>query len=131
MTLEHSTRLRRCVAIISAAAGVVGLAAWTAPFHLHLVKSVPAANATIAAAPDSLRLWFSQTPELGVTSVKLTGPGTAAIALAPLAKRDSSLVVAAVKGKMATGAYTVVWRTMAKDGHVARGSYGFRVGASN
>lgn len=129
MTSVLSTRLRRSVAIVSAAAGVVALAAWTAPFHLHLVKSVPAADATVTAAPDSLRLWFSQVPELGVTTVKLTGPGAAAVALAPLAKGDSSLVVAAVKGKMAAGAYTVAWRTMAKDGHVARGTYGFKVGA--
>jgi methionine-rich copper-binding protein CopC len=118
------------VATITAGAAVVLLAAWTSPFHLHLLKSVPAANATVGMAPDSIRLWFSQTPELGVTSVKVTGPGTAVVALAPLAKGDSSLVVAGVKGKMAAGAYTVVWRTMAKDGHVARGTFGFTVGAA-
>jgi len=68
---------------------------------------------------------------LKVTSVKVTGPGTAPVSLAPLAKRDSSLVIAPVKGKMAAGAYTVVWRTMAKDGHVARGTFTFRVGAAS
>jgi methionine-rich copper-binding protein CopC len=28
---------------------------------------------------------------------------------------------------MASGAYTVTWRTMARDGHVARGSYAFTI----
>jgi len=36
-------------------------------------------------------------------------------------------VVAGVKGKMAAGTYTVAWRTMAKDGHVARGTFAFTV----
>jgi methionine-rich copper-binding protein CopC len=65
-----------------------------------------------------------------VTSVKVIGPGSSVVALAPLASADSAAVVAAVKGRMAAGAYTVTWRTMAKDGHVARGSFAFTVGAA-
>jgi len=131
MTHVLAFSFRRVAALVFAGVTVCALAAWTAPFHLHLVKSVPGANATVAAAPDSIRLWFSQPPELKVTSVKVTGPGTAAVSLAPLAERDSSLVVAPVKGKMAAGAYTVAWRTMAKDGHVAHGTFAFRIGAAS
>jgi len=131
MTHVLAFSFRRGAALVFAGVTVCALAAWTAPFHLHLVKSVPGANATVAAAPDSIRLWFSQPPELNVTSVKVTGPGTAAVSLAPLAERDSSLVVAPVKGKMAAGAYTVAWRTMAKDGHVAHGTFAFRIGAAS
>jgi methionine-rich copper-binding protein CopC len=122
--------VRRAAALATLLLGVSALTAWRAPFHLHLVKSAPAANASVAAAPDSIRLWFSQPPELKLTTVKVTGPGSATIALAPLTKGDSALVVAAVKGRMAVGAYTVVWRTMSKDGHVVRGTFAFKVGAS-
>src|SRR6185295_6677174 len=126
--LMHSL-LRSCArrgsATIALAFSVIVLAAWRAPFHLHLLKSTPAANATVKAAPDSIRLWFSQAPELKVTTVKVTGPGSTAVPLAPLARGDSSAVVAAVKGKMAAGSYTVAWRTMATDGHVARGTFAF------
>ena len=83
--------------------------------------------------PAQLALDFAhkaQSPELGVTSVKVIGPSNATVALAPLAKRDSAAVVAAVKGAMAAGAYTVAWRTMAKDGHVARGTFAFTVGTA-
>lgn len=104
------------------------MSAWAAPFHLHLLKSSPAANAIVSAAPDSIRLWFSQTPELKVTTVTVTGAGNASVPLAPLASADSATVVAAVKQKMAPGAYTVTWRTMARDGHVARGTFAFTVG---
>ena len=88
-------------------------------------KALYFARKTVAAAPDSIRLSFSQTPELKVTTVTVTGPGSASVALAPLASADSATVVAGVKGKMAAGTYTVAWRTMAKDGHVARGTFAF------
>ena len=122
-----SNQSRRAAIAVATFLGVIALSAWAAPFHLHLLKSSPAANATVTAAPAAIRLVFSQTPELNVTSIKVTGPGSAAVPLAPPASADSATVVAAVKGKMAAGAYTVAWRTMAKDGHVARGTFGFTV----
>ena len=126
MTVSNNTR--RAASVVATFLGVIALSAWAAPFHLHLLKSTPAANATVATAPDSIRLVFSQTPELKVTSVKVTGPGSAAVTLAPLASADSATVVAAVTGKMPAGGYSVTWRTMARDGHVARGTFAFTVG---
>ena len=123
------TRIRRGVALAAVLVSVTTLTAWRAPFHLHLVKSTPAANASVSAAPDSIKLWFSQAPELKLTTVKLTGPGTVGVDLAPLAKGDSALVIAGVKGKLGAGAYTVAWRTMSKDGHVVRGTFAFKVAA--
>ena len=129
MMLASNNRVRRRAALAAKTIALLALAAWRAPFHLHLLKSLPAANTTMASAPESIRLWFSQPPELAVTSVKVTGPGSTVVPLAPLSGGDSSLVVAPVKGRLAAGAYTVVWRTMAKDGHVARGSFAFKVNA--
>ena len=129
MTYSDTLRSRRVGALAAVVLGVATLTAWSAPFHLHLLKSVPAKNTTVTAAPDSIRLWFSQAPELKLTTVKLSGPGTAAIELSPLAKGDSGLVAAGVKGEMAAGAYSVAWRTMSKDGHVVSGTFGFKVGA--
>jgi methionine-rich copper-binding protein CopC len=123
------TRLGAALAI-AVMVGALGGAAAPPVFHLHLVKSAPAADATVDAPPEAIRLWFSQQPELAVTSVRVTGPrpATATIPLAPLARGDSaSVVVAPVKRKMAPGSYTVAWRTMAKDGHVARGTFAFTV----
>jgi methionine-rich copper-binding protein CopC len=118
---------RRLSHLAATAATVCCIAAWRLPFHLHLLKSIPEANATVVAAPDSIRLWFSQAPELKLTTLKVVGPGNAAVALTGLTSRDSAAVVAGVRGKMPSGAYTVTWRTMARDGHVARGSYAFTI----
>ena len=127
MPLSFPQRPARAAATVALAIGLVATSAWAAPFHLHLLKSSPQANATLTAAPDSIRLSFSQAPELKVTTVTVTGPGSAAVALAPLASADSATVVAGVKGKMSPGTFTVMWRTMAKDGHVARGTFAFTV----
>ena len=118
---------RRTAIVAAALATMTALSGARPAFHLHLVKSAPAANATVAASPDSIRLWFSQRPELAVTTVKVTGAGSAAVALAPLATGDSAVVIAPVKAAMAPGNYTVTWRTMAKDGHAIRGTFSFRV----
>jgi len=127
MPLSLAHRPVRAAAAVALAIGLMATSAWAAPFHLHLLKSAPEANATVAAAPDSIRLSFSETPELKVTTVTVTGPASTAVALAPLASADSATVVAGVKGKMSAGAYTVAWRTMARDGHVARGTFAFTV----
>ena len=120
--------VRRTRTVAASALLLLGLVAARAPFHLHLLKSLPPASATVDAVPDSIRLWFSQRPELAVTSVKVTGPGETTVGLAPLAQGDSAVVIAPVKAKAAMpGSYSVAWRTMSKDGHVVRGMFSFRV----
>lgn len=97
--------------------------------HLHLLRSDPAANDTVHVAPHAVRLWFSQRPELAITSIKLATAGGAAVALSAVT-RDTSAdapVVAAVAGAVAPGSYVVTWRTTAMDGHPATGQIPFVV----
>lgn len=102
-------------------------------FHLHLLSSNPAADATLATSPASLRLTFSEAPELAVTSVRLRGPGDHAVALGRLqrAPRDRATVVTAPRAPLAHGRYTVTWRTMSHDGHPMHGDFHFTVGAAD
>lgn len=96
--------------------------------HLRLEKSDPA-DSSLVAAPDSLRLWFSQHTELSVTRVALKNASGTAIALGPLVRgaQTDAPVTAAVTATLAPGAYSVDWRTMAADGHVVRGTIRFTV----
>ena len=118
------------VALLCSAPMIVGAAAR----HLKLIRSEPAANAALAASPTQVKLWFTQRPELTVTSVKVkSGTGTSVVerALAPLARSTAagSPIVARIGAALATGHYEVVWRTMARDGHVLNGVIPFDVGA--
>ncbi len=97
------------------------------PMHLKLDKSSPTADADLTSAPASVQLWFSQPVELPVTKVTIANAAKQEIAVKSLVKADDGAVVAPVSGEMAAGSYTVSWRTMAKDGHVIKGDFSFRV----
>lgn len=97
--------------------------------HAHgaLRRAVPASNARLTAAPRELRLTFNERVELAVARVTLAGPGGAPVALSPLAAAPDSahVVVAAIRGGLAAGAYTVTWQVAGRDGHPVRGRYTF------
>jgi len=93
--------------------------------HARLVRSTPAANATLTAAPTSLSLWFSEKPEVKFTVVTLTDSAGAAVTLGPPASIESNGVALPITGAMASGRYTVSWRTAASDGHATTGKYQF------
>ncbi len=97
------------------------------PLHLRLVKSEPAKHDTLSAAPTSIKLWFSQKPELAVTTVKLTASDGREIAVgaARLEEDPKRLVVADVTGAVTAGALTILWKTSSGDGHILRGEIPF------
>ncbi len=111
------------------------LAAGAAMLHLKLSRSEPSANAVLTAPPTQIKLWFTQKPELSVTSIKVkSGTGASAVerALAPLARAEATNapITASVGAALAPGHYEVVWRTMARDGHVLNGVIPFDVRAA-
>ncbi|HCU13014.1 MAG TPA: hypothetical protein DGB72_12895 [Gemmatimonadetes bacterium] len=97
--------------------------------HALLKRSDPAAGSTIAASPQLIRLWFSEQPELRMTSVSLTDASGRAFALgAPAAEQGTPLGVSLrVSESLPPGRYIVSWRTAASDGHPTRGSFSFIV----
>lgn len=110
----------------------VPMLAGASMLHLKLARSEPSANAMLTASPTQVKLWFTQKPELTVTSIKVkSGTGTAAVerTLAPLARGSAAdaPITAPVGAALARGHYQVVWRTMARDGHVLNGVIPFDV----
>jgi methionine-rich copper-binding protein CopC len=139
--MRHPTR--HLHASLAAAALVPGVAL---AFHLKLLRSDPAEGAVLTAAPQTVRLWFSQRAEAAVTRVRLVGPrgeialGAAQRAPAPPeaevprmptrpGREPEPPLVVPVRGAMPAGTYTVEWRTMAGDGHPVSGRVSFRLAA--
>ena len=99
-----------------------------AAFHTHLKRSAPANGARLTAPPAAVELWFSEKPELAVTSVTLRSSAGTTIPLSPLAlsdKSDTAAVVATPRATLAPGDYEIRWRTMSDDGHPAHGTLSF------
>lgn len=120
------------------AAALGGLVAVTAAFapqrtagglHLELERSEPAADSTVGEAPTEIRLWFTQSPQIDGTSVRVLPMGGEPLETgdARLADDDDQLVLTSVDTPLADGRYEVRWRAMARDGHVVRGTFEFRV----
>lgn len=101
--------------------------------HLRLLRSAPAADSTVSVAPRELRLWFSQRPELALTSARITmGSHTVATSRASLggSSGEGVLVILPIAGRLEPGVNQVAWRTMAPDGHVVSGEFSFTLAPS-
>lgn len=132
--VRDGVRLLARRAVTLALLAAVPAIAGAAMMHMKLSRSEPAANSVLRIPPKDLKLWFTQRPELTVTSVKLrSGSGASAVqrTLAPLARAaaDSAPIVVPVGVTLAPGHYEIAWRTMARDGHVLNGIIPFDVGS--
>jgi copper transport protein len=123
------TSQRRALAIVLAA--IVSLWPAIAWAHARLTRSEPGAKAELALVPSMIRLWFSEAPEVALTTITLRDSAGAAIALGPVTADSSKLGVSAgITRRLMPGRYTVVWRLAGRDGHPVSGSYSFVVLAS-
>jgi methionine-rich copper-binding protein CopC len=97
--------------------------------HVHLLRSEPAANDTLHVAPTVIRLWFSQAPELAITTVRLATVSGKSIAVGRPARDTASdaPIVTQVQGAVGPDAYVINWKTTAPDGHPASGQIPFVV----
>lgn len=125
----RGTFVRAVALLLVVAPGVAGAAL----MHLKLERSEPAANAVLKAPPTTVRLWFTQKPELSVTSIRLRfdgGPSADDRVLTPLsraAEAGAPITAPLRGGVLAAGRYEIVWRTMARDGHVLNGVIPFEI----
>ncbi len=121
--------LRRSLAALAlAAVPALSSAADPAAFHNHLVKAAPAIDGKVSQPPTQLVLWFSEAPELKLSSVKLRSAAdtTQLVATGPVvAGPEPKSIAAPVTGKLAPGSYEVVYRTAGTDGHIVHGKYRF------
>lgn len=101
------------------------LFAWA---HATIVKSEPAKDAQLSAAPAAIVLTFNEDIESAFSSVKLHRHGGKAIAIEK-AKVDTAdkKVLRAVVPALAQGKYTVKYSTMGRDGHKRAGTFDFAI----
>lgn len=112
---------RRFPSILLAA---IALAGFNVHAHTELSSSVPADNAVVTAAPESITLLFS-------TDVRLTGltmeeaAGTAIdLGSIPTATQQEFVIPAP---ELQPGSYRVTWRAVGADSHVVSGEFRFEL----
>lgn len=98
--------------------------------HFALDRSAPEADATVES-PSEIRLWFTQEPQDGTTSIRLVEAEDAGVHVMDVVQDadDPTSFSVALHGTLPPGTYTVSWRGMGQDGHVVRDSFQFSVAA--
>ena len=98
--------------------------------HLALSKSAPAAD-EVLASPSEIRLWYTEAPVGGLTSVQLSDAGGNAVPIgdAEADPADPKVVVFPMQGTLALGRHVVAWSTVGADDHEVFGRFSFTVTA--
>jgi putative copper export protein/methionine-rich copper-binding protein CopC len=114
------------------AAGLaVGVFAGGEPASAHAlaVSSNPPPGATLAQAPTTVTIVFSEAPDPRLSTIEVLDSGGSAHQVghsSPVAGEANTLQVAV--GPLSPGVYSVNWRTISRvDGHLANGSFAFGV----
>ena len=121
--------MRKTVSTLSATGALFLFLTGFSAFHVHLAKSEPMADSTVATAPHDIKLWFSAPVEVAVTTVHLTDAAGHAVATgtATRGREANAPVTIPITGTVGPGTYHVAWRAMARDDHVVRGTFAFTV----
>lgn len=97
--------------------------------HFDLKQSAPAKDAHVMGSPSEIRLWFTQAPQEGTTSIRLVTSAGDEAATGDVVQdpSDPTVFSVPVTGTLANGTYTVSWRALGQDGHVVRDTFSFMV----
>jgi methionine-rich copper-binding protein CopC len=94
--------------------------------HAVLVRSTPAAHATVKAGDLPITLIYNSRIDASRSALVLVGPDGKRQPLA-VEKQAGPNVMAAKAVGLKAGSYTVEWQALSTDGHVTRGTIEFRV----
>ncbi|MGH2536784.1 MAG: copper resistance protein CopC, partial [Candidatus Promineifilaceae bacterium] len=119
------------LAVILLAAGLL-LAAGRAEAHGGIVRSEPAANASLEAAPARVSIWFTEPVEPGLSRIQvLDAAGQGVDGGDGQVEPAEPTRLSVGLPSLPDGAYTVAWRNVsAVDGHALEGVFRFGVGVA-
>ena len=129
--MNHIKVARRGLLAAAFAVGLMVLMAGpfssSAVAHNELLKTDPAAKATVKASPARIQFWFEEEPDMSVTKVMVKGPSGPVPATVHIT--SAKVLAADFKSKLAPGEYTVTWQTAGDDSHISKGQFSFTVAA--
>lgn len=121
--------IRRSLMTITVVVIASAFSLWpsTAYAHAELVDSSPSAGETLVQAPEQVRLSFSDVVQQLGGSVTVTGADGQRYDSPETLRTSAAEVVVELRGLAASGPYTVIYRVVSSDGHVAQGTYDFQL----
>ncbi|MCC6209104.1 MAG: copper homeostasis periplasmic binding protein CopC [Gammaproteobacteria bacterium] len=114
-------------------AGLLGallMIAWplAASAHTHLEKSDPADNSSLATAPQSVQLWFSEKVAAEWSKIVVTDSAGKRMDQQEVISSEADPEHIQVDlNPLTSGTYKVDWNVISGDGHRVKGSFSFSV----
>ena len=96
--------------------------------HAYLVKSIPTQRAVLLRAPGKIQLWFNEPLEArysGLTILDSAGQNVS-ISHVEIGGADPKLISATVD-TLPAGTYTIKYRVLSVDGHIAENHFPFTI----
>jgi putative copper export protein/methionine-rich copper-binding protein CopC len=119
---------------LAAGAGLVVAIGLASPVMAHalLSSSQPSAGSNLSSAPTEVVLTFTEAPDPKLSSIDVLASSGKSVTSGPAtAVAGSPTKLRVGLGALKPGIYTVAWTTVSSvDGHLARGSFAFGVGAT-
>lgn len=126
---HHRSSIRRLLLVaFPLALSLVMLFPQTSMAHAILLRSDPAQDSTIDAAPSQVRMWFTENLNPAFTTASVLAGGTLRVDTnhSHISSTDPTELDVSLQPDLKTAVYVVIWRTRsAADGHVLSGSFLF------
>jgi methionine-rich copper-binding protein CopC len=124
---DHAMQTYKMISAAAVLGAVAILGAGQASAHAALVKSNPAANATVAA-PKAISLTFNEALTPAFSGFDMSMSDGMKMKVKTKVSKDKKTITGAPTGKLMPGAYTVNWHAAASDdGHKTSGTLAFTV----
>ncbi len=98
--------------------------------HSSLERSEPKDGETLKVAPSEIRLWFTESIKVGLSTFEVRNAAGKQIDQRDLHadEKQPALVRLSLPSDLSPGIYEVTWSAVAQDLHVTKGHFSFRVG---
>jgi copper transport protein len=120
--------LRRLAAVATLALGAALAPASAAEAHALLLRTEPAPQTTVKAAPPAVKLFFSEPVEVTFGAIRVFDVDGKRVDPGTLHRVGNGTQVDVPLAGIKDGTYTVTWRAVSADGHPVRGGFTFYVG---
>ena len=107
----------------------LGLGATGAYAHASLDRADPRVGSTVAAAPRTVSLWFTEKLEPAFSTIEVRNAAGVRVdqGKARVDRANRNLLQVSLK-PLPSGTYKVHWRVLSVDTHTTEGSFSFQVG---
>ena len=112
------------VAVLSIIAAAVRVEA-----HAFLIRAEPRVGSKVTKVPTEVRVWFSETVQAGVSSIKVCD-----VSGKPVDRKDThsdrsnrAVLCVSLTPALTSGSYKVIWRVTSADTHVTSGDFHFQI----